>query len=145
MSTRVLRVIAGELAYIKKEKERRNWISCLIQWEKQYGYRLKQRTIGIGTKKKWWYTHGNLRRGWRLLTRDWKPFFVHLDHPLIPHSNNSLEGVNSQLKKALGNHRGMKTPQQVSFVFWYLAFSRVKNRPDLKRLWDKWKQQKTRF
>jgi hypothetical protein len=75
-----------------------------------------------------------------LLTDDWRPFFVHLDNPLIPSSNNSLEGTNSQIKKQLGIHRGMKTPQQVSFLFWYLTFTRAKTKQDLKKLWDYWKQ-----
>lgn len=145
LSTRRLRVIAKKLIHIQSEEERRKWISSLLRWERRYGYRLRERTPGVNTKKKWWYTHGNLRRGWRLLTQNWKPFFVHLSHPLIPRSNNSLEGVNSQLKKRLTSHRGMRISQQVSFVFWYLAFSRVKNRSDLKKLWDAWKQQKSIF
>jgi len=98
------------------------------------------RTKGIGTKKKWWYTHGNLRRAWRLLTKDQDPFFVYLTNPQIPNSNNSLEGVNSQLKQKLGDHRGMKLQQQVSFAFWYFTFSRVKNKSDLKKLWAGWKK-----
>ena len=81
----------------------------------------------------------DLRRGWRLLTDNWYPFFVHLDHPLIPNTNNSLEGVNSQAKRFLGNHRGMKTLQQVSFLFWYLSFTRTKTKQDLNKLWDYWK------
>lgn len=145
LSTRLLRAIAGKLVHVRSEQEKRTWIFSLIQWERQYDHRLKERTVGTGTKKKWWYTHGNLRRGWKLLTQDWEPFFIHLDYPLIPHSNNSLEGVNSQLKKALGNHRGMKVSQQASFAFWYFTFSRVKNRPNLKKLWDEWKQQKSLF
>ena len=134
-----LRGIAKQLSYIANQEEKRAWLSQLMAWEKQFGSLLKERTFGMGTERKWWYTHGNLRRAWRLLTDDWKPFFVHLDQPLIPSSNNSLEGSNSQIKKQLGIHRGMKTPQQVSFLFWYLTFTRAKTKPDLKKLWDYWK------
>jgi len=56
-------------------------------------------------------------------------------------SNNSLEGVNSQLKQKLGEHRGMKTNQQVSFLSWYLTFKRIKSPQDLKKLWDVWKSE----
>lgn len=120
---------------------KRSWLADLIEWERVFGYRLKERTVNHNpnVKKKWWYTHGNLRRAFRLLTDDWSPFFAYLDHPLIPNSNNSLEGTNSQIKKQLGNHRGMKTPQQVSFLFWYLSFTRTKNKQDLKKLWGYWK------
>jgi len=131
----VLREIAKELPYIKTEKEARDWKAELIEWEMAYGHLLKERTFSqteqTKTGFKWWYTHGNLRRAWHLLTNDWYPFFVHLDHPLLPNTNNSIEGVNSQLKNKLLNHRGMKTLQQVSFLFWYLSFTRTKTKQDL--------------
>lgn len=135
-----LRTIAKQLSYIYNQEEKRVWLSQLIAWEKQFTPLLKERTFGLGTERKWWYTHGNLRRAWRLLTDDWNPFFIYLNQPLIPSSNNSLEGTNSQIKKQLGIHRGMKTPQQVSFLFWYLTFTRTKTKQDLKKLWDYWKR-----
>lgn len=139
-ATRVLREIAKKLIYIETQEDKRLWIVKLIKWEEKYGCILLEKTISIGgTKKKWWYTHGSLRRGWRLLTNDWHPFFVHLDHA-SPHSNNSLEGVISQMKNKLSNHRGMKVHQQVSFLFWYLTFTRVKTKHDLKKLWVEWKK-----
>lgn len=139
-ATRYLRRIAVELESIRSEKDKVNWLWNIIDWEQKYGFMLKDKTIGVNTRKKWWYTHGNLRRGFRLLTHDQKPFFVYLDHPMIPSSNNSLEGTNSQLAKRLRNHRGMKTQQQVSFLYWYFAFQRIKTRWDLKTLWDYWKK-----
>lgn len=140
LPTRILRRIAKQLPLIKTKAQKRSWLADLIEWERLFGFRLKERTINPETGKKWWYTHGNLRRAWRLLTDDWSPFFIHLDHPLIPSSNNSLEGVNSQIKKRLGSHRGMRTLQQVSFLFWYLAFTRTKSKQNLKKLWGGWKR-----
>lgn len=137
---RVLREITKQLIRIRNEKEKRSWLTSLIRWEKEYEYMLWEKTIGEGTVKKWWYTHGNLRRAWRLLTDDWKPFFVYLDYPSIPKSNNSLEGLISQAKNKLIDHRGMKTNQQASFLFWYLIFTRVKTEKDLKKLWDEWRK-----
>ena len=134
-----LRYIAKQLPKVTSEKDKQVWLALLIRWEKHYGYMLKEKTIGVGTKKKWWYTHGNLRRGWRLLTYNWDPFFIHLDKPMIPKSNNSLEGVISQASNKLSNHRGMKTNQQVSFLCWYFTFTRVKSKQNLKKLWDYWK------
>ena len=140
-ATRYLRRIAGELDNIGSEEEKIDWLWSLNCWEQKYGFMLKDKTIGVNTRKKWWYTHGNLRRGFRLLTYDQKPFFVYLDHPMIPSSNNSLEGTNSQLAKRLRNHRGMKTQQQVSFLYWYFSFQRIKTRRELKQLWDVWKKE----
>lgn len=140
LETRKLRLIAKDINNLDDETAVWNWQSKLIDWNNEYGELLSIKTKGIGTKKKWWYTHGNLRRAWRLLTKDQDHFFIYLNHPLVPKDNNSLEGVNSQLKQKLGNHRGMKHPQQVSFAFWYFTFSRVKNKSDLKKLWVGWKE-----
>lgn len=101
----------------------------------KYSLFLKEKTIGVGTRKKWWYTHGNLRSAIRLLTQNHDYTFAYLGNSLLPKTNNSLEGINSQIDAKLGIHRGMKFNQQVSFIFWLLAFSRVKNRSDLKKLW----------
>lgn len=136
-----MRAIAEKLICIKYWKEEADWVRSLKVWEEKYRHMLKEKTVGIKTKKKWWYTHGNLRRGYRLLTYEQDPFFVHLTYPLVNHSNNSLEGVNSQLKQKLGDHRGMRTTQQVSFLYWYLTFKRIKNQQDLKKLWDLWKKE----
>lgn len=140
LETRKLRFIAKEIIHLKDEIDVWNWQSKLINWETENGKLLLIKTKGIGTQKKWWYTHGNLRRAWRLLTKDQDHFFIYLNHTLIPQDNNSLEGVNSQLKQKLGDHRGMKLPQQVSFAFWHFTFSRVKRPLDLKKLWVGWKK-----
>ena len=139
-STLKLRSIAGQLININSEKEKEGWLSQLDEWEKEHGYILTEKTISFDTKHKWWYTHGNLRRGYNLLSREQKPFFIHLTNPLIPKSNNSVEGVISQVSNKLSDHRGMKTNQQVSFLSWYMAFSRIKTRRDLKKLWGVWRK-----
>lgn len=113
-----------------------SWSQKLNQWLENYQHLLKVRSTNPDTKHGWWYTHGNLRRAVRLLTKNQKSLFVYLHHSFIPKTNNSLEGVNSQLKRKLGNHRGIPVQQQVIFCFWALAFSRLKTREDLKKLWD---------
>jgi hypothetical protein len=65
-----LRLIAIEIIHLKDEIDVWNWQSNLIDWEKDNGELLRLRTVGVNTKKKWWYTHGNLRRAWRLLTKN---------------------------------------------------------------------------
>ena len=135
-STQKLRMIAKVIVDIKTHEEKYYWIASVNYWISKYRNLLKERTIGVGTKKKWWYTHGSLRRAIKLLTFDEKHLFAYLDYPLVQNTNNSLEGSNSQIKTKLSNHRGMKTPQQVIYLFWLFTFRRVRNRRDLRRLWD---------
>jgi hypothetical protein len=140
----VLRKIGEQLPDIKTKGQDADWKALLIKWHEKHGELLLTKSLSPTEQTKqghsrWWYTHGNLRRAWHLLTNDWHPFFVHIYHPLIPSTNNSIEGVNSQLKNKLLNHRGMKTSQQVSFLFWYLIFTRTKTKADLKKIWGGWK------
>jgi hypothetical protein len=136
LATRKLRFIAQRIIKIKNNTDKILWRKDLYSWITEYQSLLKEKTMGIGTKKKWWYTHGNTRRAVKLLTFDEKHLFVYLNYPFLPQTNNSLEGSNSQIKSKLSNHRGMKTPQQVVYLFWLFTFRRVKNRRDLKSLWD---------
>lgn len=141
VATQALRSIALDLIKIKDTVTANNWLWHLSVWESFYGYQLKERTISSGqTKKKWWYTHGNLRRAWRLLNQDQKALLAHLDDPFLPTSNNSLEGTISQASNKLINHRGMPLSHRFAFLAWYFAFSRVKNNDDLKKLWGYWKR-----
>ncbi len=137
-----LREIALDLKNIVDDKQRMDWLERINDWEKKYNHFLKEKTINLPNhKRKWWYTHSNLRRGFRLLTYDTEPLFVYLTNNLIPKSNNSLEGVNSQLDQKLGSHRGMKVQQQAAFVFWYLTFNNQSdNLPRLRKLWAYWKR-----
>lgn len=136
LATQQLRRIAKEIITIKTQKGKRLWRGKRYLWTKIYGYLLQEKTIGVGTKKKWWYTHGNLRRAVKLLAFDEKHLFAYLFYKLLPKTNNAIEGLNSQIKIKLSNHRGMKTPQQATFIFWLLTFKRVKDQKDLKKLWD---------
>lgn len=140
-ATQELRAIAEDLFLVETINDPSVWKTSLVRWEKRYGYMLTEKTIApAGMTKHWWYTHGNIRRGWRLLTHDQNPLFIFITHPFIPKTNNSLEGVNSNLKQKLGDHRGMKVARQAAFLSWYMAFTRVKTEKDSKKLWGYWKK-----
>lgn len=139
LATLKLRAIGEQLIKINSWAEVDIWLKRLARWYDRYGLMLKERTKNPETKRGWWYTHGDLRRAWRLLTDYQQPFVEHLDCPILPRSNNSLEGTFSQAVNKLIDHRGMVIDQQVSFLNWYFAFTRVKNRTDLFKLWAYWK------
>lgn len=141
LETRRLRDVARALRRIKTTEDMQIWKQALTSWGYLYGDMLTQKTRApLGGTKKWWYTHGALRRGWRLLTTDNDSFFVFLAVRGLPKTNNSLEGVNRNFKGKLGVHRGLMTAFQVSLLSWVMAFSRVKKPADLRKLWDAWRR-----
>lgn len=138
-ATQALRTIALTLSTIHTTADRTVFVLSLIFWEHQYGALLTHRTVppvGSGVHRSWWYTHGNLRRAWRLLNLDPATLFAYLDHPLVPATNNSLEGVNRHLHRRAGMGKG----RQLSFMLWKLALSRVNTPVHKKQLWDVWKR-----
>jgi len=140
LATRRLRDIAKALRRIKTEDDVKAWKQALTAWGYLYGDMLTEKTKALATStKKWWYTHGNLRSGWRLLTADTDSFFLFLAVKGLPKTNNSLEGVNRNMKGKIGVHRGLTTAFQVSLLSWIMVFSRVKKPVDLHTLWDTWK------
>lgn len=145
-ATQALRRIALLLFAIDTVRDLCIWKGMIVRWKKRYGYLLKEKTIAQEKHtRSWWYTHGNLRRAIKLLGFDEQHLFAYLTNSFLPKTNNSLEGVNSQIKGKLSNHRGMKTPQQVIYIFWLLTFSRVKTKKDLKQLWDRLKPKIFRY
>lgn len=144
-ATLELRHIGHQLLQVKTEADKQAWLTLLAAWEVFYGHVLIERSTPddpTKTKRRWWYTHGNVRRAFRILTKDQDHLFEYLNHPEIPSTNNTLEGINSDIKAKLRNHRGMKADQQYHYVSWYLTFKKVKTKDDLKKLWDKWKRPK---
>lgn len=141
LATRRLRDIAKALRRINTEQDMVAWKQALTTWGYQWGDMLTEKTRApLGGTKKWWYTHGNLRRGWKLLTADTEAFFVFLTVQGLPKTNNSLEGVNRNIKGKLGVHRGLVTAFQVSLLSWVMVFSRMKKPNDLRILWGAWRR-----
>lgn len=143
LATRRLRDLTSALHRIKTTDDRGIWYTAMTRWGYIYGDLLTDKTIAPnGSTRHWWYTHGNLRRAWRLLTHEHTALFQYLATPLLPATNNSLEGVNRSLAGKISIHRGLTTDLQVSLVFWSCAFSRTKTPEQVRRLWDTWKKDK---
>lgn len=142
-ATQELRRVGLSLLTIKSPMEKDGWLLLLHIWQMIHGFVLTERSVPdlpTKTKRRWWYTHSNVRRAFRILTKNQDNLFQYLNYPTLPSTNNSLEGINGDLKTKLRNHRGMKAEQQYQFVSWYLTFKKVKQPVDLKRLWDIWKR-----
>lgn len=143
LATRRLRDLATALHRIKTGEDRNAWYAAMTRWGYVYGDMLTAKTIALkGSSRHWWYTHGNIRRAWRLLTHEHTALFQYLVFSTLPPTNNSLEGVNRSLAGKISIHRGLTTDLQVSLVFWSCAFSRTKTREQVRRLWDTWKRSK---
>ena len=135
--TRILREIALQITRIKTIEQRDLWIVHLIIWHYEYGKLLTEKSFFEGNgdhKRHWHYTHKNIRAGWRLLTHNPDCLFEYLYNPLIPSTNNSLEGVNSHLDRI----RGLPPSYNDALLCWKLAFSRTKNNEDKHKLWARW-------
>lgn len=147
MGTQELRKIGKDSVHVKTYAHHAMWITWLACWNVFYGDLLTEKTVQEkreGHKRRWWYTHTNIRAAYRILTKDQNNLFVHLDHPQIPPTNNGLEGLNSNIKGKLMDHRGMKVTQQVAFICWYLIFQKVHTPADLRTLWVYWKRHRYR-
>ena len=72
---------------------------------------------------KWEYTHKESRSAINSLFRNLPHLFTFEDHPElnIPNTNNKIEGIHSELKRRLANHRGLKKDQKIKFVRIFLS------------------------
>ena len=119
---------------VKDIKAVKKWISSLDDWKAKYEPYLKERTYANPDnlqqnkyRRKWWYTHKNLRSSYRQLKSlsENQQLFTYIytstDIP-IPRTTNHVEGgVNSQIRTLLKHHRGLSQTHQQRLVDWYLS------------------------
>lgn len=87
---------------------------------------LKEKTFNSNTnylnKRKWFYTHSNIRSANYQLRHNLPYFFRFLTHPSIPKTTNTLEGgINSVLQELLHRHRGLLLDKQIYLVKTFLS------------------------
>ena len=109
LSTQKLRIIAKVITDIETHEEKYYWLSSVNYWISKYDDLLKEKTVGIGTKKKWWYTHGKTRRAIKLLTFDEKHLFTYLDLVHLFPVPIILLKDQLTIKTKLSNHRGINS------------------------------------
>ena len=146
MATQELRKIGMNITKVNTHLDKEVWITWLHTWEAVYGDLLTEKSyqepdvFNPNKRRRWWYTHKNLRRAYRILSVDQENLFIHIDYPLVPTTNNAVEGLNADIKGKLHEHRGIPYDYQYAFIAWLLTFRRIKTNQQLKQLWVKWKR-----
>lgn len=89
--------------------------TALEIWQVLHGDLLHEKTFHTDptTRRKWWYTHKNLRSAFYSLKRNLSYIFTYqkYSHIAIPNTTNICDGYFSHLKDRLNRHRGL-TPER---------------------------------
>lgn len=125
-AAQTLRLLACGLTRVTDKAAARAWNDAFAVWQLVFkevqGERSYHPDPPPGSKK-WWYTHKNLRRTWRLLNNAQPHLWTFLDMPGTPRTTNALEGgVNAPLKELLRRHRGWSIETQREAIAWWIFF-----------------------
>ena len=120
---RELYALAVELLHIENLKQADWWVERYLEWCRFWVDFLEETTVIDGKRE---FTHERLRKARSSLSRlvSAGTLFTYLDYELtvegsLPATNNRIEGLNSQLRALLRNHRGLSELRRVKVVFWW--------------------------
>ncbi|MDR2568135.1 MAG: transposase, partial [Mycoplasmataceae bacterium] len=112
--------------------KRDEWIDKLKKWGVKYDEFLKEitRVKSANSKRKWWYTHKNVRSCWHQLNSlvDNGTLFAYLeaDGIKVPTTSNKIEGgINKDIKRLVRCHSGLSQFHAMKLVELFL-FSKSK-------------------
>lgn len=93
---------------------------ALEVWFVLYGAFLNEKTYSSDSrsKRKWWYTHKQIRSAYHSLKRNLPYLFTYQKHPNldIPNTTNICDGYFSHLKDRLNRHRGLSFYRKLSMT-----------------------------
>ena len=115
---RRLLAVVHSLNRIHNHYEKNIWLKWLGRWQERYGEFIKAKTYEDNGH--WWYTHRNVRRVYRSLSRDRESLFRYLDVPGLPKDTNGIEGVFGHMDGKTGAHRGMNQTRKEGLISHYL-------------------------
>lgn len=130
-----LLTIAKQLSHVTSIDQAAQWLISLNTWWQVFGHLTTEKTYRVNVSdhdvpswarptQQWWYTHKRLRSAWRLLhrlARQGDLFrFLELGMSVPPTTNRIEGGVNAQLRRLLGHHRGMPSAHQQRAIEWWL-------------------------
>lgn len=86
------------------------------KWESFIGE--KTESLFVSGKKKWYYTHKNVRSAYHSLKRNLPYLFIYQKYPElhIPNTTNDLDGSFSNLKKKLAVHHGLRRDRRYKVI-----------------------------
>lgn len=98
---------------------------ALDSWEKKYQQLIKEKTYYTDKagKKRWHYTHRNLRSSYNSLRNNLQFLFTyqeHLDYK-IPNTSNRIDGLFGVIKRHIRTHSGCSLARKIQL--WYFFFS----------------------
>ena len=123
-----LRKIRLLLAKVDSFKLKYQFINAIEEWTKKNQAFINEKTYCLNGKRKWFYSHKNIRAAWKILLNCARSenTFVYLDTPGCPRTNNYSEaGLNSQVEKIRNAHQGQTLKHRINMLEAYL-FKRSK-------------------
>lgn len=121
---RRLRTLASALSDVHTTDDAIAWRLALEAWWQHYGHLTRERTMFRNGH--WGFTHDKLRKAWSILHRTAQAghVFTYLNHT-NPRTTSRLEGLNSQIRHLLRNHRGMPIEHRKRAVEWFLLLHEI--------------------
>lgn len=116
--------IAKELDNIDTAYLENIWRLWLERWYKRNNILIRQRTYVSDEEKEetgriWWFTHRNLRRAYKCLSKDLNNLFTFIRNPVTKHTNG-LEALFSHMDGDVSSHRGIRRKRREYLISWYL-------------------------
>lgn len=127
---RDLLALVNVIHQIDTLNDKRVFLMWFERYKAKYEATLNKRTYSTdpASKKKWWYTHKNVRKAFIHLKSSLPNMFFYLEDPAIPRHTNGLEGEFTHLETKLNMHRGLSRVRRKGFTFWYWYFQSIKGK-----------------
>jgi len=120
-----LLALVRRLFDVRNGKQKRRWLAVYRRWERRHADFLRERSEGDpvpGKRRRWWYTHRNIRAARSLIRNSLPHLFTFIGRPDVPRSTNHVEGgINSRIKELIHRHRGLNDEQKRVLVALFLG------------------------
>ena len=105
--------------YSRKKHSKSTFTIALLKWYLKYSHELVKGYINTETNK-WEYSMDRTLSAYRSLRKFTPYLFTYQSSKWIPTTNNSLEGINSDLKNKMRNHNGLRWDRKAKVLHFYL-------------------------
>lgn len=109
-----------KLWYERKKYTRQTFSIALLKWYLKYSHELVEGYVDTDTNS-WEYSKQRTLSAYYSLRRYIPFLFTYQKSKWIPTTNNSVEGVNSDLKNKMRNHNGLRWDRKAKVIHFYLT------------------------